>query len=364
MRCHWRHSAADSSPALGISPPVAGFFPAPSYSWPLTIRGCPSSTRRLATNPFLGTDCSLGGTEVPIYPLLQPFSALRPIDFENLDVCYIWHRVEKEAKKIAKKLKRLVVLVGQRRIFLSFVIFVLSLLIRVRDKMGDAKFTQFRDKGIDPELRSKIDALGHGVDIITPNVGPLPTLIQENEDMPFNIENNDISILGPGVSAWQELWHDNSPISTPPPVSQGVDGGANGKGKRKLENFSLDPNKSAKTNGPKRIRFAAMMYEKLDTMLEVIILERKASEREERREKRQRKHMNNKITSGDNGAPSVPDALAKICVLPNFDPMHQVFIFACELVEDPQKRMILFGFPNDDSRVQWLTYLYDKYGQK
>jgi len=65
--------------------------------------------------------------------------------------------------------------------------------------------------------------------------------------------------------------------------------------------------------------------------------------------------MNNQSESVDSGTPSVPDALAKICSLPQLDPMHPVFIFACKLIEDPQKTMILFGLPNDDSRVQWLT---------
>ena len=140
-----------------------------------------------------------------------------------------------------------------------------------------------------------------------------------------------------------------------------------------MENFCLDPKKSAKTNGPRRIGSTIMMYEKLDTMLEVIISEKKAREVEKgerrverlrRREKRQRKKMNNKNASVNDGASSVPDALAKICVLPTFDPMNPVFIFACELVEDPQKRIILFGLPNDDSNVQWLTYFYEKYGKK
>ena len=48
--------------------------------------------------------------------------------------------------------------------------------------------------------------------------------------------------------------------------------------------------------------------------------------------------MNNKNASGDDEAPSVFDTLAKICVLPHFNRMHLVFIFACELVEDPQKK--------------------------
>ncbi|KAJ8423348.1 hypothetical protein Cgig2_022521 [Carnegiea gigantea] len=135
----------------------------------------------------------------------------------------------------------------------------------------------------------------------------------------FNIENNDTSILGPAVSAWQKLWYDDSHVSTHPPVSQGVGGGGNGNGKRKLENFSSDPNKNAKTNGPRKMGSAAMI---------------------------------------------IPNALVKICALLHFDPMHLVFIFACKLVEDPQNRMILFGLPNDDLRVQWQTPLYEKCGKK
>ena len=63
------------------------------------------------------------------------------------------------------------------------------------------------------------------------------------------------------------------------------------------------------------MRSAALIYEKLDPMLEAIISEKKAKEveKEERRGKRKIKEMNNKIASGNNGAPSVPDTLAKIC---------------------------------------------------
>ncbi|KAJ8430751.1 LOW QUALITY PROTEIN: hypothetical protein Cgig2_009642 [Carnegiea gigantea] len=125
-------------------------------------------------------------------------------------------------------------------------------------------------EGIEPKLESKMDELfgGHVArrdDITTPNMDPLSTPMEEDEHMlyipsqhhsenninqPFNIENSEISILGPMVSTWLKLRHDDSPISTPPPVSQRVDGGGNGKGKRELENFYLDHNKSAKTNGP------------------------------------------------------------------------------------------------------------------
>ena len=47
----------------------------------------------------------------------------------------------------------------------------------------------------------------------------------------------------------------------------------------------MDPNKRSKTNGPRRMmRSASMMYEKLDTMLEAIILEKKAREVEREEE--------------------------------------------------------------------------------
>jgi len=70
--------------------------------------------------------------------------------------------------------------------------------------------------------------------------------------------------------------------------------------------------------------------------------------------------MNNQSGSVYSGAHSVPHALVKICALPHFDPVHPVFIFACKLIENPHKRMVLFGLPNNDSKVQWLTYLYEK----
>jgi len=43
-----------------------------------------------------------------------------------------------------------------------------------------------------------------------------------------------------------------------------------------LDNFSSDPNNSAKTTGLTRMGLTLMMYEKLDTILEVIISEKKA----------------------------------------------------------------------------------------
>ncbi|KAJ8430469.1 hypothetical protein Cgig2_003051 [Carnegiea gigantea] len=122
--------------------------------------------------------------------------------------------------------------------------------------MNDAKFKQFRDKRIKVESNMNELFRGHVAredDIIAPNMDPLPMLMEEVED---------------------RLWHEDSPVSTPPPISQGIDRCGNGKGKRKWENFSSCHNKSAKTNGYRRMGSTTMMYEKLDIMLEV---EREAS---------------------------------------------------------------------------------------
>ncbi|KAJ8428139.1 hypothetical protein Cgig2_011512 [Carnegiea gigantea] len=175
----------------------------------------------------------------------------------------------KGGKENSQELKRLVVLVGQRRIFSHFCDLCIELVDKSTGKNGGTVSQRIRQKDIVSEFQKKT------------NLAWSREQLKGKYDgfKSFNIENNDTSILGLGVSAWQELWYDDSPISTPPPVSQGVEE-------------------------------------------------------------------------------------AKICALLHFDPMHLVLIFACELVQDPQKRMILFGLPNDDSRGQWLTYLYEKYGKK
>ena len=78
---------------------------------------------------------------------------------------------------------------------------------------------------------------------------PLPTAMEEDQlrayipsqpnsesfqNQPFTIEDiGDTSVLGLGISAWQELWCDSSPTFTPSPISQGAqnEGGRDGKGK-------------------------------------------------------------------------------------------------------------------------------------
>ncbi|KAJ8433522.1 hypothetical protein Cgig2_006669 [Carnegiea gigantea] len=214
-----------------------------------------------------------------------------------------WRHLEKEVKKTTKKLKRLVVQVDLRRIFSSFMNFVRSLLTRVWVRMNKLKGKETglgwdHEKGniaaSDEWWLKKIEMpslndvkikeltlrpVEEDVDsVYVPSQPHTENIINQ----PFNIENNDTSILGPR----KELWHDDFFLSTPPPVSKGVDGGGNGKD----------------TNGPRKMGPTTVMHEKLDAILEVIISEKKTREvkREEimietleRREERQRKEMNN-----------------------------------------------------------------------
>ncbi|KAJ8432824.1 hypothetical protein Cgig2_008538 [Carnegiea gigantea] len=217
----------------------------------------------------------------------------------------------------------------------------------------DIKFKQFRNKGIEPELQSKMHQLfgahvAMGDDITSPNMDPLPTPMEEDQLRAYipSQPNSDgfqnqpftLRILALG------LVHGKSygVIACPRPLLL----------------LFLRGHKMKEAEMVKKKRSAAMMYEKLESMMEAIISEKKERdvEREARRIERKERRSKKSVSVKD-GTTGVPNALAKICALPHFDPLHPIFIFACGLMEDPQKRMILLGLPNDESRFRWLIYL-------
>ncbi|KAK1382626.1 hypothetical protein POM88_020361 [Heracleum sosnowskyi] len=57
---------------------------------------------------------------------------------------------------------------------------------------------------------------------------------------------------------------------------------------------------------------------------------------------------------------SLADSSAKLFSMPDLVFGSPEFCFACTLIEDPQKRIIVYGMPDDYSRSQWLKYLYQK----
>ncbi|KAJ8425086.1 hypothetical protein Cgig2_034022 [Carnegiea gigantea] len=114
------------------------------------------------------------------------------------------------------------------------------------------------------------------------------------------------------------------------------------RGKRPFEGNVLGANKSAKTEGGKKMGSAAMLCEKLDTLLESI-------------------NERNKIKAcAVEPAPSLADALAKLLT---FDLEMSLFSFACALMEDPRKRITLNCLPTDRA-ISWMRYLYDEHNKK
>ncbi|KAK8549303.1 hypothetical protein V6N13_008979 [Hibiscus sabdariffa] len=118
--------------------------------------------------------------------------------------------------------------------------------------------------------------------------------------------------------------------------------------KRTNENDVLGSHKSAKVDSTRKIGGAALLTEKLDIMVEAIT----------QRNKRDMELM--KLEVHGDSSHSLADSLAKLVSMPNLIPGSPEFCFACTLIEDPQKRTILHGIPDDTSRLQWIKYLFDK----
>ncbi|CAH9081918.1 unnamed protein product [Cuscuta europaea] len=57
----------------------------------------------------------------------------------------------------------------------------------------------------------------------------------------------------------------------------------------------------------------------------------------------------------------IEDVMEKLCALPDLDALDPKFLFACSLLEDPQKRTILFTLPHDESRVAYIQFMYTEH---
>ena len=57
---------------------------------------------------------------------------------------------------------------------------------------------------------------------------------------------------------------------------------------------------------------------------------------------------------------TLANSLENLVSMPGLIPGSPEYCFPCTLIEDPQKRIILNGMPNDNSRLQWIKFLYAK----
>ncbi|KAK8717707.1 hypothetical protein V6N13_044965 [Hibiscus sabdariffa] len=147
---------------------------------------------------------------------------------------------------------------------------------------------------------------------------------------------------------WQDIWNDSSPRSSPIHSPQSNEHEIFERRGSKRTNESDVFHKSDKVDSTRKIGGAALLTEKLNIMVEAIT----------QRNKRYMELM--KLEVHGDSSHSLADSLAKLVSMPNLIPGSPEFCFTCTLIEDPQKRTILHGIPDDTSRLQWIKYLFDK----
>ncbi|KAL2943512.1 L10-interacting MYB domain-containing protein [Bienertia sinuspersici] len=70
--------------------------------------------------------------------------------------------------------------------------------------------------------------------------------------------------------------------------------------------------------------------------------------------------MNLESSLHDTSSQILADSLVKLVSLDGLVPDSPEFSFACTLIEDPQKRIILDRVPYDHTGLQWINFLYAK----
>lgn len=224
-------------------------------------------------------------------------------------------------------------------------------------------FKSFRVEGIEPELEYKMKQLfgasvALGVDgnpimdfnqyvpsemenVCIPS--PHQNLNVSNAPHDFDDEKSENSAFNVKL---QEVSNDCSPILSPIPLRSTAAVGEQGS-ERVFEN-EKGASESNKISGSEIA--TVEVIEKLDSLVKVA---NKRIKDMELINCESRKHA---ISSY-----SVDDSIAKLVSLPGLTPGSHEFCFACTLIEDPQKRTILHGIPDDNSRLQWIKFLYEEY---
>ncbi|XP_019185129.1 PREDICTED: uncharacterized protein LOC109180081 [Ipomoea nil] len=233
----------------------------------------------------------------------------------------------------------------------------------------NSKFEAFREKGLELELEYKMDQIfglyAQGALKFTPIADRTQGHLQQEDDelhvddTPHaHLDDMDETYGGNNCynsNASNGFWRDPSltPTSTPIPKHQDTqfEGDEQRRGKRVLENESSQSGTSVRVEDNKKGR-TTTLFEKLDNLLQLIGDRSNTT-----------KEMNmsiiNVLNSMTTPKHEVTDALTKLCALPGLESGTPEFYFTCTLIEDPQKRSILFALPNDKIRVGYIKFLYE-----
>ncbi|GMJ06737.1 hypothetical protein HRI_004342900 [Hibiscus trionum] len=114
--------------------------------------------------------------------------------------------------------------------------------------------------------------------------------------------------------------------------------------------------KSSKVESSKRVRGSTLLLEKLDAMVQVVT-EKNIKDMElmnaEARSLVKSSHSNVESSL------TLVDSLSKLVSLSGLVPSTLEF-FSCTLIDDPQKRTILSALPDDNARLNWIKYLFER----
>ncbi|CAH9097128.1 unnamed protein product [Cuscuta europaea] len=193
-------------------------------------------------------------------------------------------------------------------------------------------------------------------DVYTPS---LPTDI--HHDMGAGEEENNEGGNCTTNASWDDLWSELTPTSLSPsehiPQSSQIERDERRKGKRPLEGDSSQSSKSGKTNQTKKTGMAAFQ-EMFGGMMEVVSKRGESINEITNLMKDMIKANSSKNTSEY----SLGEAMAKLCCLDGLSTTSPEFFFGCSMFEDPQRRTIFFCLPDDNSRVEYIKFMYNKLG--
>ncbi|WCJ24553.1 hypothetical protein M5689_006504 [Euphorbia peplus] len=70
--------------------------------------------------------------------------------------------------------------------------------------------------------------------------------------------------------------------------------------------------------------------------------------------------MSLEARSLDDSSPTLADSLSMLVKMPDLIDGSPEFCFACTLIEDVNKRIVLHGMPNDNARIQYIKFLFER----
>ncbi|KAL2893159.1 L10-interacting MYB domain-containing protein [Bienertia sinuspersici] len=206
-------------------------------------------------------------------------------------------------------------------------------------------FRPFQYEGIEPELEYKMEQLFGGS---VAQGGLKFTPVQRPKESVYipSVSLDDIHSSPPNV-----VWNDSTPLPSPSPSPQSIEHGIRGS-RRSSDNDVVESSKSCRTKSGSRKGGAELLMEKLDAMVKVVT-ERNTKEME---------LMSLEAQTLAESSHTLADSLAKLVSMLGLVPGSPEFFFACTMIEDPQKRILLKGMPDDNTRLQWIKYLIEKNG--